>query len=379
MELNREDLIDYATGATFLGTGGGGDPYIGRLMLQQEFDEGRRADIIDPLDLPDDALVITAAGIGAPTVMIEKIPCMIAAEQAVRAVEGRLGRKADAIISIEAGGANGTLPLVVAARMGLPVVDADGMGRAFPELHMVTFSVYGCKSAPMSLASERGDLISIETESNVLAERLARGAVINLGAMAQIALYPMSGADVKRTAVPNTLTLSLRIGQTISAARASKQCPFTALIDFFAQANPPRHARVLYDGKVSDVLRETQGGFARGAVTLVPIEGDDEPCRITFQNEFLTAEKAGRTLTMVPDLITILDRETGEPITTEALRFGQRVKVMAVGVPPIMRTPEALATFGPRAFGFDMDFVAVEDLPLDGLAPAAARSPAHAD
>ncbi|MBY8826361.1 DUF917 domain-containing protein [Sphingomonas colocasiae] len=379
MELNREDLIDYATGATFLGTGGGGDPYIGRLMLQQEFDEGRRADIIDPMDLPDDALVITAAGIGAPTVMIEKIPCMIAAEQAVRAVEDRLGRKADAIISIEAGGANGTLPLVVAARMGLPVVDADGMGRAFPELHMVTFSVYGCKSAPLSLASERGDLMSIETESNVLAERLARSAVINLGAMAQIALYPMSGADVKRTAVPNTLTLSLRIGQTISAARASKQCPFTALIDFFAQANPPRHARILYDGKVSDVLRETQGGFARGAVTLVPIEGDDEPCRITFQNEFLTAEKAGRTLTMVPDLITILDRETGEPITTEALRFGQRVKVMAVGVPPIMRTPEALATFGPRAFGFDMDFVAVEDLPLDGLAPAAARSPAHAD
>ena len=379
MELNREDLIDYATGATFLGTGGGGDPYIGRLMLQQEFDEGRRADIIDPQDLPDDALVITAAGIGAPTVMIEKIPCMVAAEQAVRAVEDRLGRKADAIISIEAGGANGTLPLVVAARMGLPVVDADGMGRAFPELHMVTFSVYGCKSAPLSLASERGDLMSIETESNVLAERLARSAVINLGAMAQIALYPMSGADVKRTAVPNTLTLSLRIGQTISAARASKQCPFTALIDFFAQANPPRHARILYDGKVSDVLRETQGGFARGAVTLVPIEGEDDPCRITFQNEFLTAEKAGRTLTMVPDLITILDRETGEPITTEALRFGQRVKVMAVGVPPIMRTPEALATFGPRAFGFDMDFVAVEDLPLDGLAPAAARSPVHAN
>ena len=379
MELNREDLIDYATGATFLGTGGGGDPYIGRLMLQQEFDEGRRADIIDPQDLPDDALVITAAGIGAPTVMIEKIPCMVAAEQAVRAVEDRLGRKADAIISIEAGGANGTLPLVVAARMGLPVVDADGMGRAFPELHMVTFRVYGCKSAPLSLASERGDLMSIETESNVLAERLARSAVINLGAMAQIALYPMSGADVKRTAVPNTLTLSLRIGQTISAARASKQCPFTALIDFFAQANPPRHARILYDGKVSDVLRETQGGFARGAVTLVPIEGEDDPCRITFQNEFLTAEKAGRTLTMVPDLITILDRETGEPITTEALRFGQRVKVMAVGVPPIMRTPEALATFGPRAFGFDMDFVAVEDLPLDGLAPAAARSPVHAN
>lgn len=366
MELNRHELIDYATGATFLGTGGGGDPYIGRLMLQQEFDEGRQARIIDPADLPDDALVVSVAGIGAPTVMIEKIPCTAAAERAVRAVEERLGRKADAIISIEAGGANGTLPLVVAARMGLPVVDADGMGRAFPELHMVTFSVYGCRSSPMSLASERGDMISIETDSNVQAERLARSAVVNLGAMAMIALYPLSGADVKRTAVPNTLTLSLRIGQAINGARARKACPFTALVDFFAQADPPRHARVLYDGKVADVLRETKGGFARGAVTLIPIEGDAEPCRISFQNEFLVAEQGDRVLAMVPDLIVVLDRETGEPITTETLRFGQRVKVMAVGVPPIMRTPEALATFGPRAFGLPMDFVPIEDLPIGG-------------
>ena len=60
---------------------------------------------------------------------------------------------------------------------------------------------------------------------------------------------------------------------------------------------------------------------------------------------------------MVPDLICILDSETAEPITTEELRYGQRVKVMAVTVPPIMRTPEALKVWGPRTFGFDVDYV----------------------
>ncbi len=68
-------------------------------------------------------------------------------------------------------------------------------------------------------------------------------------------------------------------------------------------------------------------------------------------------------LAVVPDLICILDGETAEPITTEELRYGQRVKVMAVSVPPIMRTPEALAVWGPRHFGFDLDFVPMAGAP----------------
>lgn len=35
------------------------------------------------------------------------------------------------------------LPFALAARRGLPVIDADGMGRAFPELQMVTFYLDG--------------------------------------------------------------------------------------------------------------------------------------------------------------------------------------------------------------------------------------------
>lgn len=369
MELQISDLIDYATGAAFLGTGGGGDPYIGRLMLQQEMEEGRSAVIIDPQDLADDALVISTAGIGAPTVMVEKIPCIDAAIASVRAVEQKLGRKVDAIIPIEAGGVNGTLPIVLAARMGLPIVDGDGMGRAFPELQMVTFGIYGCSSGPMALASEQGDVITIEARSNIFAERLARNLVVTLGAISQISLYPLSGADIKRTCVPNTISLALEIGRTIRRARADKRDPFMALIRFFAEASPARHATVLFDGKISDVLRQTAGGFARGQVTLQPLDGNGAPCRVHFQNEFLVAEDDERMLAMVPDLITILDRETGEPVTAEALRFGQRVKVLAVSVPSIMRSAEALATFGPRAFGFDTDFI-----PLEVLSPTDAPS-----
>ena len=65
---------------------------------------------------------------------------------------------------------------------------------------------------------------------------------------------------------------------------------------------------------------------------------------------------------IVPDLICILDSETAEPITTETLRYGQRVTVMGVAVPPIMRTPEALAVFGPAGFGIEAPFTPIETL-----------------
>ena len=44
------------------------------------------------------------------------------------------GTRLAAVMAGEVGGGNGIEPLVVGARLGLPVVDCDLMGRAFPEL-----------------------------------------------------------------------------------------------------------------------------------------------------------------------------------------------------------------------------------------------------
>jgi uncharacterized protein len=46
--------------------------------------------------------------------------------------------------------------LIVGARAGLPVIDGDGMGRAFPELQMDMFSIYGVAPTPGALADPRG-------------------------------------------------------------------------------------------------------------------------------------------------------------------------------------------------------------------------------
>lgn len=143
MELKIEDVDDLCTGAAFLGAGGGGDPYIGGLMIKQELAANRKIEVIDPDELEDNKLIIPTAMMGAPTVLLEKIPSGEEPIRALQVVEKELGRRADATMPTEVGGINSTIPLFVGARLGIPVVDADGQGRAFPELQMETFAKIG--------------------------------------------------------------------------------------------------------------------------------------------------------------------------------------------------------------------------------------------
>lgn len=361
MELSRQDLQDLARGAAFLGTGGGGDPYCGRLMVEQALADGCRLQIIGLEELPDDALVIPTAMMGAPTVLVEKIPRGDEAIRSLQTLEQHLGRKAYATMPIECGGINSTMPLVVGARLGLPVVDADGMGRAFPELQMETFHVYGVPGTPMVITNEYGDFTLITTRDNYMMEWLARGVTVRMGGAAYIAEYAMDGATAKEVSVPGTLSLALKIGRGMREARERHLDPFEELIELLRQT-PYQFGTIIYSGKIVDVWRQTTGGFARGRALLQSLDGDEPQLEILFQNENLVARQDGRLRAIVPDLICVLESDTAEPITTEALKYGQRVKVMAVSVPPIMRTPEALDVFGPAGFGLEEEFRPIEEL-----------------
>jgi Uncharacterized conserved protein len=103
-------------------------------------------------ELEDEDLVVPAAMMGAPTVMIEKLPRGDEIVEAFKALEAYLGRSVKAVMCIEAGGLNSTTPFTVASHLGLPVIDGDGMGRAFPQIHMVTLTLHGISATPMTLA-----------------------------------------------------------------------------------------------------------------------------------------------------------------------------------------------------------------------------------
>jgi len=360
--LTAADLPDLARGATLLGTGGGGDPYIGQKLVERVLGAGSIT-VLDPDEIADDLFVIPTAQMGAPTVMVEKIPAGTEPTLALRTLEKHLGRTADATMPIECGGINSMIPLLVAAETGLPVVDADGMGRAFPELSMETFAVYGVHGSPLALAGERGETAVIDTgDDDRQMEWLARGVTIRLGGVSHIAEYAMTGADVRRTAIPRTLSMALALGRGIREAREQHRSPFEAIAETLSTTLYP-HVRELFVGKVADVERRTTDGFAKGRATIAALgPADDSTLEVAFQNENLVAHRDGVLVAIVPDLICITDIESAEPITTEGLRYGQRVRVLGISTPDIMRTPGALAAFGPSAFGLADAFTPVEQL-----------------
>jgi len=359
LTLTLADLPDLARGAAFLGTGGGGNPYIGRLMVELAMREtGRTLELMDLEDLPDDALVIPTAMMGAPTCIVEKLPEGNELIASFKRLEAHLGKTAYATMPIEAGGMNSMMPLVVGLRLGIPVVDGDGMGRAFPELFHETFHIYGVPGTPMVITNDHHDQLLIDTHDNFMMEWLARGATIRMGGVSYIAEYSMDGATAKRVSVAGTIGLGLKIGRAIRHAREIHVDPFAYLI---ATLNETTYspAKVIFTGKVTEVLRRTAEGFALGTFKVVEL-GTGRTMEIDFQNENLVARVGDEVLAVVPNLICVLDADTAEPITTEELRYGQRVSVMAVAVPAIMRTPAALAAWGPRHFGIDMDFLPME-------------------
>ncbi len=177
---------------------------------------------------------------------------------------------------------------------------------------------------------------------------------IRMGGQANVVSFPMSGAECRAAAVPATLSLARGIGQAVRDARAAQRDPLAALIDHLAGTHYGL-ARVLGGGKITDVARQFRGGWAIGTVTIAAFDGGS-PFVLRVQNENLIVERDGAMLAIVPDLICLLDVDNATPVPTERLRYGQRVHILAIRAPEIMRTPAALRVFGPRAFGLDHDY-----------------------
>jgi DUF917 family protein len=299
---------------------------------------------------------------------VEKLPHGDEPRWAIEALESYVGRTVDAIICAEIGGSNSIVPLVAGALTGKPVIDADAMGRAFPEMQMSTHFINGVPCSPAAMVDEKGNLVVFGSLSDPFTlERYARDLCVLMGCTAMVALPIMSGAQARQTAVPRTLSLARRVGDAVRRARETKQPVVEAVLAVTGGSE-------LFQGKLIDVQRRTAGGFARGDLRAEGLgRYAGSWLHIAFQNENLIAWRGRQhtrdtVLACVPDLICVLDTETGEPITTEQLRYGLRVTVLGIPCSAKLRTPQALEVVGPQAFGYgDVTYVPMPKIPGLGL------------
>jgi DUF917 family protein len=358
--IDRQALQEITLGASILATGGGGDPEIGLLWAYNVVNEGNDIVMIDPGDMPDNALATIAGCLGSALVLTEKPPNGQELFWCYDKLFRYLGKEVQAVIPPEAGGVNTPVPMAVAGAVGIPVIDADGMGRAFPELQMTSFYINGVSPSPTAAADEKGHVSIVDTVDALMAEKIVRNIAMAYGGISWIAGYPMSGRQIKETAILNSVSLAWKIGRQVIKARKEHLDPVERVIHL-------TRGYWAFQGKIVDINREFGAektrGFSLGQITMEGVNEDKgKRALIDFQNEWLNLLIDGEIKCMPPDLICILDSQTAEPIRIDVIKYGYRGTIILVPADERMRVPKGIETFGPRYFGYDYDYVPVEKL-----------------
>jgi DUF917 family protein len=349
--LGEPDLEALARGCAIFGGGGGGDPTLGHIMAREAVRRCGPVALVDLDELPDDGLVLPVAMVGAPMVIEEKIPNGSEGKRIQVIYERLFGRPVVALAAAELGGIEGMLPVAWAAHAGLPLADCDLMGRAFPEIHMCTPTLHGLPIGPVVVTDERGNVATFTSIDAAWAERLVRPTCAAMGNCASLAIFPMTAARAREVVVRGSVSRAIRLGQLLGAGA----------VELVTVLEAELGAVQLIEGKVADVERWTTEGFARGSAVIEGF-GDDAGrlLRLEFQNENLLALLDGEPVALVPDVITVLDQHGAGAVVSERLRYGQRVTVIAFPCHPVWRTVSGLRLVGPRAWGYDLDYVPVE-------------------
>ncbi|MCW2984842.1 MAG: hypothetical protein JWR63_2412, partial [Conexibacter sp.] len=185
-------LRDLARGCGLLGAGGGGDTELPLTMARHAIAGHGPVDVVDAADLPPGGLVMPCGLIGSPMLATERIPSGDEGRVLRDAVQERRGEPVVALMPYSIGGANGLICVTWAARLGLPVLDADAMGRTFPSLAQTTTGVAGIAATPAILTDGRGNSVVLEAADDAWAERLARRIATSLGGVCAAAVSCLS-------------------------------------------------------------------------------------------------------------------------------------------------------------------------------------------
>ncbi|WP_113699732.1 DUF917 domain-containing protein [Nonomuraea lactucae] len=355
--LDTTALRDIARGSSVLAGGGGGDPFRGTLSAVEMTRQYGPPRLTTLWDLPDDAVVACPFIIGAPLAFLEKFPFGDELAVAARELQRVLGAPIAALLPAEIGGINSTLPLALGARMNIPVIDADTMGRAYPEMDMTLLNVEGIPAAPTVVADEHGNSVVVHATNNVWTETLARTVSVKFGAAAAGIGYSATVARLRHAVIEGSLSHVRSIGQAMREAAGDPQRVIGAVSRL-------TDAVELFRGKIISLDREIIDGFVRGTFLLEGIGADTgSQMTIDIQNEYLVARLGGEVVASAPDIITVMDAASGLPLTTESLRYGYRLVVLGIACDERWRTETGLAVGGPARLGYDFPYVPLEDSP----------------
>ena len=358
-ELSVQDVKDIIMGCTVLGTGGGGDPEIGLKLLEDDFKNGRKFILADLDEIPDDGYVASpyVCGSVSPDTEeeIKKYKDFTVKENptpmiAYQKLEEYMGKPFYGVISTELGGANTAYTLHIGAMMGKKIVDGDFAGRSVPAIQHNTCNIFNIPMTPFAIATKFGDsAIFTDVVDEKRAETLIRALSVESQNNIGVVDHPTVGATLRNSVVPDAITMAQNVGRIVREERCEGKDPTERLVK-------EMNGKDLFCGVVKDTKWNTVGGYTEGDIYISGIENNiEDEYRIWFQNENIVSWKNGIIDVTVPDLICMLD-EKGLPVTNPNCFKGQKLRVFALPAPELWKTQKGLELFGPKSFGFEVEY-----------------------
>ena len=341
--LGKEELEDIVWGSTILGAGGGGSPHDGLNLVKQI---KSKVVVFDIEDLPENANAVVVAGIGSPKAMIEKGfgPEAVFAYEAIKNMAAVGGIDLAYLMPGEIGGLNTMTPLYVASLKGIPVVDADGNGRAVPELSTGLYPIYKIPTSPLVVANKAGDVIVAYLKDpldTTMAETIARTAAVSFGMLAAFATWIVNRGTIKKYLVPNSISKSEKIGRAIRKSKTSGMDTVKEVISITG-------GRELFRGNIKRIETRTVEGFDFARTTIEGIANyRGKTFNIDSKNENMIGWQDEKPIIMVPDLISMMTTE-GKPLTNADTKEGMDIAVLGIPAPePWKRIPEGFNCWQP--------------------------------
>jgi hypothetical protein len=365
--LDRQAIDDILVGCSYLGCGGGGRLSEGLAQLEDDWKAERRFELLSVADLGDDEWAASPYGLGSTAPQSPEQQARFAdlprnpeaaVEGSFRLLSAYLRRPFVAVIAGELGPWSTAAAMSTAARLGIPMLDADRVGRATPEATQDSILVAGLSTTPLAAVTSFGD--------SLILEKVARGSrvedllrAISVASLGELGVTDaaLSGRIAKRpgTLVTGSIALAEKLGIASRRAEAAGSDPLAAIL---AAGGGYR----LFEGEVVESPWKEDAGFLLGEVTIAG-RGvfRDSRYRVWYKNENIIAWRDGEVSVTPPDLIVIADTQTGNAVANPDFALGQAVTVLGFPAPALWRTPAGLQVFGPAHFGFDAPYVPIEE------------------
>ncbi len=369
---NEVDVRDFVRGCTLLGTGGGGLEENGVQSLLSELAAGKEISWIDIEDVPDDALTACPFLMGSIAPHTEELikemnayemnkqnSCYTEKERIAHSItelEQYVGKKIQAVVPLELGGAS--TPGCIGAGLvhGIPAVDGDYTGRAIPEIPQTTPYLKGVKLWPLSVVDEFGNASIIKNAMNYrVVERMGKKISEVAFGLTGDTGFLMTGKEMKNVILRGTLSKSLKLGRLIREANEKGEDPVNAIVEEL-------HGWTLIKGKIVNKVTEDREGYYWGYHTIEGTgEYDGQTVKIWFKNENHVCWKNDEPIVTSPDSIIVINKNNGKPYTNPKLEVGMEVAAIGIKAIDEFRSEKGIGILGPRYFGFDIDYIPIEE------------------